>query len=199
MLLPVAIGFSIVVNFFGVRVILSLLKLFSSKTLSQKCSQKRCQKKSRSLVNEQLEMADFCDLLAHALDAGANTQNAFFDAQAAFVSEAGKKFAHRVGGQTLCGSPIVTAMRNAVLQENYTVAHDLISAMKISADMGTGLVAAARQTAQDLSEQASTTLEERAARVPILMLFPLAFFILPVVCILLTAGAVTEFLRTLLQ
>lgn len=154
---------------------------------------------ARSPVVEHMEMADFCELFALSLQAGANFSLAFSQAQNSFVSASGKRFAKRVRSQIFCGIPLASAFSSAAQLESYEVAHDLASVMALAASMGGGVAVASQKLAQDFRNRSVTELDERAARVPVLMLFPLAIFILPVICVLLTAGAVSEFLRTLVM
>ncbi len=155
-------------------------------------------REARSRVQEQMEMADFCDFLALSLEAGNNLGVAFLSAHMVLTSAVGVAFARGVKSQLACGVSVSAALQRAATRENYEVATELSSALNLATSVGSGLAFAARKYAQDLRSRASSTLEERAARMPVLMLFPLAIFILPVVCVLLTAGAVAEFLRTLL-
>ncbi len=152
----------------------------------------------RSVVREQLEMADFCDLLALSMDSGANFMKAFESAGVALVSQHGRAFAKGVRAQVFCGVPVGVAMRKSARSELYSMGTELIQAVDLAASMGNGLALAARKLSGELRNRAASTLEERAARMPVLMLFPLAVFILPVVLVLLTAGSVAEFLKTLM-
>jgi tight adherence protein C len=154
-------------------------------------------KNIRSKVQEQIEMADFCDLLALSLEAGNNLGLAFASAHSVLLSPVGLAFARGVKGQLACGVSVSDAFQKAAEHEKYEAAAELSASLVLAIRVGNGAALATRRFAQDLRSRAASTLEERAARVPVLMLFPLAVFILPVVCVLLTAGAVAEFLRTL--
>jgi tight adherence protein C len=180
---------SFIINFIACFL---MLKLFRRPGLSH-----TRQRVVRSRVQEQIEMADFCDLLALSLEAGNNLGGAFASAHSVLLSPVGIAFVRGVKGQLACGVPVATAFQRAADHEEYEAAAELSASLALAISVGNGAALATRRFAQDLRSRAASTLEERAARVPVLMLFPLAIFILPVVCVLLTAGAVAEFLRTL--
>jgi tight adherence protein C len=144
-----------------------------------------------------LEAADLCDFAVLALESGGNLEQAVNLGCCALTSPHGRKFALRLRGNLACGSNVIDALSAAAGDVGHAGGCEVARACALSARMGNGVSGALAQSAQSLRAYVATTLEERAARLPVLMLFPLVVFILPVIVLLLTGGAVVEFAKML--
>ena len=144
-----------------------------------------------------LEAADLCDFAVLALESGGNLEQAVNLGCCALTSPHGRRFARRVRGHLACGSNVIDALTAAARDVGHAGVSEVARACALSARMGNGVSCALAQSAQTLRAHVATTLEERAARLPVLMLFPLVVFILPVIVLLLTGGAVVEFAKML--
>jgi tight adherence protein C len=144
-----------------------------------------------------LEAADFCDFISLVLESGGNFEKALQVGCCAFTSAQGTILSNRLRGFLACGADVVEALSAAAADAGHGGGAEVARACALSSRMGSGVGPVLVQVAETLRGRVSMALEERAARLPVLMLFPLVVFILPVIVLLLTGGAVSEFAKML--
>jgi tight adherence protein C len=73
----------------------------------------------------------------------------------------------------------------------------IIENMIISLKLGTSLQKNLTELSKNMRTQANLKLDEITAQAPVKMVFPLVFFIFPVIFILLSSGSIQDLIRSL--
>lgn len=103
-------------------------------------------------------------------------------------------FAERVRAGLYAGLSWAGAVAQAGCDDD---SRRLAEMLRLSQDMGAGIGQGLAALADSMRRQHMAELEERTARLPVKMLFPLVLFILPSLLILLGAGVVADLISLL--
>lgn len=149
---------------------------------------------------ERLEagLPDGLEMMAICADAGLGLENALARV-AEILRSVNPAVAHEFR-LTLAQMTLLDDRRQALLslgeRSGLASLQRFSSALAHALQYGTPLVVALRTLAADMRQEALTRMEERAARLPALLAFPVVFLFLPLVVLIVAAPAAISILRT---
>jgi tight adherence protein C len=134
------------------------------------------------------QVPELAELLVATTGAGLNPPLAFRRAAEILDGPLGEELRMAVRGLDL-GTPWSVVLQELAVRTGDTTIGRLVRSMARAQRLGTSLVSALHNVAEDLRNERQTRAEEIARRAPVKMLFPLVFLILPAF-LLLTVGPV---------
>ncbi len=150
-----------------------------------------------SSLHELEEAADFLDLLVLGLESGGSLKNSFDMA----LFQIPKNKLREEGLKVLFYCDSGMSFREAAFQCSqdqcsHVPFKEILEKLTLSLRLGTPILQNMTFMASHFRQQALTRLEELAQTVPVKMIFPLVFFLFPVIFILLGAGAINDFFQS---
>ena len=142
------------------------------------------------------ELAAFLDACVLCLDAGLSLPAAFEEAASRLHSSEIHDSARRVMRHSKLGATFSQALLNSKTLISGDPFHEVIDAMLVSLRLGSDLGASLDGLAEQYRAKAKSQVEEMAAQAPVKMLFPLVFFVLPVIFILLGSGTIEQLMSS---
>jgi tight adherence protein C len=152
-------------------------------------------KKNRRKIEIIRSLPDFLDMLTLIVEAGLDFGNAL-----QIILQKGKKNAltqelELAVKEIRLGTPRATALQNMAERLKIRDINLFVSAVVQSDQMGTGLGGALRIQADTNRERRMQRAEKLALEAPVKMIFPLVFFIFPVVFIVLLGPVIVQWLQ----
>ena len=141
--------------------------------------------------------ADFLDIILLNLESGKNIYQSFEKAALFTLNENIKKCADEVLTRYSVGSTFSASLQNSTYKSNNPFYNEMIENMLLSIQLGTSLEKNLFELSKNMRSQANLKLEEVATQAPVKMVFPLVFFIFPVIFILLGSGSIQDLIRSL--
>jgi len=145
----------------------------------------------------QHETADFLDIILLNLDAGKNIYQSFENATKFTINPIIKKSAKEALTRYSVGCSFITALQKSTGKKNNPFYDEIIENIIISLKLGTSLQKNLTELSKNMRTQANLKLDEMTAQAPVKMVFPLVFFIFPVIFILLSSGSIQDLIRSL--
>ncbi|MBX9839111.1 MAG: type II secretion system F family protein [Silvanigrellaceae bacterium] len=150
-----------------------------------------------NFILTQHETADFLDIILLNLDAGKNIYQSFENAMTFTINLNIKKAANEALTRYSIGCPFITALQKSTGKKKNQYYDEIIENMIISLKLGTSLQKNLTELSKNMRTQANLKLDEITAQAPVKMVFPLVFFIFPVIFILLSSGSIQDLIRSL--
>lgn len=162
-----------------------MFKLFSKK------------KKKHYEVRSLFDVADFVDFMIISLTSGQTIPGSFTEARQALTHSEVLPYANRVIELYGMGSSFFDAVLDARAQCDHPYFLQVLDALEVSLKMGTNLSDSLDALGENLRRSGAGLVEEKAAKAPVKMLFPMVCFIFPAIFILLGAGVVRDLMQSL--
>ncbi len=141
--------------------------------------------------------ADFIDILLLHLEAGSNIYHSFGQAALCSLDDNIKKYTHETLSKYSMGSSFIESLQYSIGHKNNQIYDEIIESIVLSLQLGTSLKANLSQLSVNMRIRANLNLEEVISQAPVKMIFPLVFFIFPVIFILLGSGSIQDLIRSL--
>jgi tight adherence protein C len=178
-----------ILSFFINFIFFSFLK-FNFKSKKRPFTQKE-----NKLVSNLHAGADFIDSLLLYLESGCNTYDAFDQAVRGCMNSQIKKHGIRALLNYSLGNSLIEALKHSADPKNYPIYSEIVDNIALSIQLGTPLKTNLCALCFQFRTRANLELEEIAAKAPIKMIFPLVFFIFPVIFILLGSGFIQDLFK----
>ena len=141
--------------------------------------------------------ADFIDIILLYLEAGSNIYHSFGHAAHCYLDENIKKHTNETLLKYSMGCSFIESLKHSIGQNNNQIYDEMIENIILSLQLGTSLKANLSELSMNMRIRANLRLEEVASQAPVKMIFPLVFFIFPVIFILLGSGSIQDLIRSL--
>ncbi|WP_286190642.1 type II secretion system F family protein [Fluviispira vulneris] len=134
------------------------------------------------------------DTLVLNLQAGLNTFKAFERACFSITDHNLQKNCKKILKKYYLGSSFLEALQSVPESESNSDLQEVIENITLSLLLGASLTENLNQLSSHLKAKANTELEKLASEASVKMIFPLVFFIFPVIFILLGSASIEDFI-----
>ncbi len=141
--------------------------------------------------------ADFIDIIVLHVEAGNNIYHSFELAAHCSLEDNIKKYTNETLSKYSMGCSFIESLKYSIGHKNNQIYDEIIESIIISIQLGTSLKANLSQLSMNMRIRANLKLEEVVSQAPVKMIFPLVFFIFPVIFILLGSGSIQDLIRSL--
>jgi tight adherence protein C len=141
--------------------------------------------------------ADFIDIMLLHLEAGINIYHSFGHAAHCSLDENIKKYANETLLRYSIGCSFIESLQHPIGHKNNQIYDEISENIILSLQLGTSLKANLSELSMGMRIRANLRLEEIISQAPVKMVFPLVFFIFPVIFILLGSGSIQDLIRSL--
>ncbi|APJ04080.1 type II secretion system F family protein [Silvanigrella aquatica] len=173
----------IILNYFKID-----LKLINLKPL---------QSRKNQYVSMLFATADFIDTILLHLEAGSNIFHSFKNATENSLNEDLKRNAKETLILYSMGCSFSDSLKNSINEKSDPFYNEMVECIHLSLLLGTTLKENLVQLSASLRIRAQLSIEESMSQAPVKMIFPLVFFIFPVIFILLVSGFIQDFISTM--
>ncbi|BBH53493.1 type II secretion system F family protein [Fluviispira sanaruensis] len=139
-------------------------------------------------------LTDFLDTFVLNLHAGLNTFKAFERASFSITDQNLQIYCKNILKKYYLGSSFLEALQTVRKAESNCDLQEAIESITLSLLLGTSLAENLAQLSNQLKAKANTELEKLASEASVKMIFPLVFFIFPVIFILLGSASIEDFI-----
>ncbi|TAM62133.1 type II secretion system F family protein [bacterium] len=140
----------------------------------------------------QRALPDFLDMVATTVQAGLSLNAALAYAVDAAPGPLGSEIKEALSEMRL-GRSRVDALKAAAFRVNQQEFSTTVTAITQSERMGTNIAAVLSEVAEDTRNHRILLLEERAAKLPVQMTMPMAFFLLPAIFVVIFGAAAANY------
>ena len=154
-------------------------------------------KNKKHYVHRLHAAADFIDFMLLYLEAGNNIYHSFGHAAQCTLDTNIKQYANESLLRYSMGCSFIESLQHPIGRKNNQIYDELIENIILSLQLGTSLKATITELSLNLRTRANLRLEENVSQAPVKMIFPLVFFIFPVIFILLGSGSIQDLIRSL--
>lgn len=180
---------SILINLFFFKYILNHFKIFKFKHFSPE--------KKQQQVFMYHAATDFIDIILLHLESGSNIYHSFCHAAQCSLNEKIKINANETLSRYSMGCSLIESLQYSLGQKNNQIYDEIVENIILSLQLGTPLKANLSELSANMRIRANLKLEEVIAQAPVKMIFPLVFFIFPVIFILLGSGSIQDLISSL--
>jgi tight adherence protein C len=143
------------------------------------------------------DLAELIDFLVLCLDAGYTVPLAYAEATRNLHQCAVKEAALKVCTHYFLGCSFNQALQRSSTDGRLSSFDQFLESLQMAMRMGSNLVAPLEAMTDNIRNKANSTIEELAGKAPVKMLFPLVFFIFPVIFVLLGSSVVLDLISVL--
>jgi len=141
--------------------------------------------------------AEFIDIIILYLDSGNNIYQSFTQAAKFCLNIQLKKNATKTLIIYSMGCSLKESLQLSLNKDNNPFYNEIIEGILLSLKLGTPLKENLLQMSLSMRIRSKLSLEETMSKAPVKMIFPLVFFIFPVIFILLGSGFIQDFISTM--
>lgn len=141
---------------------------------------------------EMRAVLDFVQILALLLEAGQSIPCAFIALETELKEKSCKQAVQSVLRLKTQGLPFGMALEKVSHGLGSQMLSEFFMELAHAVKMGSAMIPVLNRRNHVLNENINTALEERVAKAPIKMLFPVVLFILPIIFLLLAGGLIKE-------
>lgn len=153
-------------------------------------------KKNNGSIFEIYSIIDFIDTIILYLEAGHNIYQSFSYASNFSNNKNIKKYSLEVLAKYSTGCSLIESLQSSINNKNEIFYNEVVEKIILSLQLGTSLKKNLSDLSASLNSRADFDLEEVISRAPVKMIFPLVFFIFPVIFILLSSGFIQDLIKS---